>query len=50
MRALYYGLLVSLLLTAMAVGIGCVLLGEWPTPEVALIAIALLVVGMLPPL
>ena len=48
MRVLFYGLLVSLLCTAAAIGIGRVLISRWPAPDVVLSAIAVLVVAILP--
>ena len=48
MRALFYGLLVTILCTATAIGIGRVPLSQWPAPEIVLPAIAVLVVAMLP--
>ena len=47
-RAFFYGLLLSLLCTATAIGIGSVLLTLWPAPDVVLSVIAVLVVAMLP--
>jgi uncharacterized membrane protein YeiB len=47
-RAFFYGLLVSLLCTAAAIGIGSHLFTQRPSPEIALSAIAVLAVALLP--